>query len=332
MNKTPTSLVSDGVAVSAYAKLNLTLEVLGKRPDGYHAIRSIVVPVGLHDDVVVSVSGDGADGDVSLEVVADGADISRIGATGDNLAVRAARLFMERTGCHVPLAIRIVKRIPIGGGLGGGSADAAAVLVGLNSLVTRHPSLVTRHSSRVTPLSTADLMEMAAMLGSDIPSLVHGGTVVMEGRGEKVRPLAMVDGRSPIPALPVVLANPGVFVSTAEAYRAVRDDLTDTPILGTIYDSVSRGMDFASVAAALRNDLEDAVLPRHPEIADLAAAMRGAGARAVLMSGSGATVFALAEDDEEAERIMRALPAGCWRTLTRLLPDGVMAAHGPLEA
>ena len=355
MSATSTILPRLAITVPAYAKINLTLELLGVRPDGYHAIRSVVVPVELHDDVEISVHSSpvtrhsslattSSVGVPTLEVVADGVSLSNLGPDNKNLAVRAARLFLDRLGLkrgnreqgtgngptpfcilHSAFCIHIVKRIPLGGGLGGGSADAAAVLLGLNSLVTRHSSLV-------TPFSVPDLMEIGASLGSDIPAMVHGGTVLMEGRGEKVTPLRGPGGRSPLPSMAVLLANPGTHVSTAEAYRESSDVLTSSAFSCNILSSPHCVGSASACAAWLFNGLERAVFARHPEVADIAARLREAGAAAVLMSGSGATVFALADDEAEARRLARALPDGCWWTVTRTLPDGVMAAHGPLEA
>ena len=216
--------------------------------------------------------------------------------------------------------IRLTKRIPLGGGLGGGSADAAAVLVGLNSLFSE------------PPFSRAELAAMGAEIGSDIPAMVTGGTVMMEGRGEIVTPLRGPDGRSPLPSMAVLLANPGTHVSTAEAYRESNAVLTSSAFSCNILSSPNCVGSASACAAWLFNGLERAVFARHPEVAALAARLRQAGAAPVLMSGSGATVFALADDAAEAERLARALPDGCWWTVTRTLPDGVMAAHGPLEA
>ena len=332
VNAPLTTLARTTVSVPAYAKINLTLELLGVRPDGYHDLRSVVVPVELHDDVEISVSPASGDGrtafgqNLSLSVVADGVSLAALGPADSNLAVRAARLFLARIGeaesRDASFCIRLTK---LGGGLGGGSADAAAVLCGLNSLL---PSLAPGHS----PLATSELMEMGAELGSDIPAMVHGGTVLMEGRGERVSPLRGPDGRSPLPPLFVLLANPGTHVSTAEAYRETSAVLTSPAFSCNILSSPHCVGSASAFAAWLFNGLEGAVFARHPEVAALAARLREAGAPAVLMSGSGATVFALFDDAASAERVRRGLPPECWCTVTRLLPDGVMAAHGPLEA
>ena len=310
------------------------LELRGIRSDGYHALRSVVVPVELHDDVFLSASSSSASTDISLEVVADEIDVSAIGEPAKNLAVRAASLFLSRAGISLSLKIHIVKRIPLGGGLGGGSADAAAVLRGLNAMFAE------------PPFSLDELVSLAAELGSDIPSMVHGGTVLMEGRGEKVTALLGPDGRSPLPSFDIVLANPGINVSTAEAYRksdeiAARPSavkapenwlLTLTSFSCNILHSPNYGKSLADFSVILFNGLEEAVFALHPEIARLAARLKDEGATGVLMSGSGATVFALADGPETAERIRRKMSAECWCTVTRTLPDGVMAAHGPLEA
>ena len=342
VNAPLTTLSRTTVTVPAYAKINLTLELLGVRPDGYHDLRSVVVPVELHDDVEISVSPASGDGrtvfgqNLSLETIADGVSLANLGPAEKNLAVRAARLFLDSlcesksrdvSFCipHSAFCIHLTKRIPLGGGLGGGSADAAAVLRGLNTLL---PSLAPGHS----PLATSELMEMGAELGSDIPAMVHGGTVLMEGRGERVSPLRGPDGRSPLPPLFVLLANPGTHVSTAEAYRETSAVLTSPAFSCNILCSPHCVGSASAFAAWLFNGLEGAVFARHPEVAALAARLREAGAPAVLMSGSGATVFALFDDAASAERVRRGLPPECWCTVTRLLPDGVMAAHGPLEA
>ena len=289
------------MTIEAYAKINLTLEVLGTRPDGYHALRSVVIPTTLSDTIRLEKAN----------------GISSDFAGGDDLCVKAAKAILP-PGKGV--RIEIEKRIPSGGGLGGGSADAAAVLVGLNSLFPE------------PPFSRAELAAMGAEIGSDIPAMVTGGTVMMEGRGEVVTPVRGPDGCSPLPSMAVLLANPGTHVSTAEAYRESNAVLTSSAFSCNILSSPNCVGSASACAAWLFNGLERAVFARHPEVAALAARLRQAGAAAVLMSGSGATVFALADDAAEAERLARALPDGCWWTVTRTLPDGVMAAHGPLEA
>ena len=228
--------------LAAHAKINLTLEVLGTRPDGYHDLRSVVLPVPLHDDVEL------ARADALSVEMPGGLPPER------NLAWKAAEALRRATGCRLGARIRIVKRIPMGAGLGGGSADAAAVLNGLNELWG-------------LGLPKARLVALAAEVGSDVPALTFGGPVLMEGRGERVAPLA---ADYPLPDLArLVLCTPPVFVSTPEVFRAFRPS------------DRGRGA----------NDLQPAACRLHPEIAAALAALEAEGCTGVAMSGSGAAVF-----------------------------------------
>ena len=232
--------------LEAHAKINLTLEVLGVRSDGYHDLRSVVVPVPLHDDVVL-----------------EPADGVSVGMPGDlpqekNLAWRAAQALRRATGCTQGVRIRIVKRIPAGAGLGGGSADAAAVLTGLNELWG-------------LGLTQSRLCEIGATVGSDVPALALGGAVLMEGRGERVTPLADSPLRDfPLPDLSrLVLRTPPVFVSTPRVFAEFR----------------------ASDRGQGPNDLQPAACRLHPEILEALDALRAEGCAGVRMSGSGSSVF-----------------------------------------
>ena len=298
--------------IEAPAKINLTLEILGRRPDGYHEIRSLLMPLALADRIEIREAPREA-----LEVVPDGVEIAAIGPAEDNLAVRAASLVRQRAGVSQPLALRIVKRIPIGGGLGGGSADAAATLVALNRLWNLG-----------WPLGT--LLELGSQLGSDVPALVHGGAVRMEGRGERVA-AAWPEAAGRIPRMPVLLVNPGIAVSTAEVYRSCSGVLTAERNSYTIVHSALPGGDVTVAARGLFNGLEAGVFRKYPAVGRVAQLLKAAGAPGVLLSGSGASVFALVEDVGQGERIRRVLPGDCWSCLTWTLPDGVMAAHGFLE-
>ena len=229
--------------VEAHAKINLTLEVLGRRPDGYHELRSVVVPIPLHDDVVLEASDE-----ISVEMDALNAPQER------NLAWRAAQALRQATGCARGARISIVKRIPAGGGLGGGSADAAAVLNGLNELWGLH-------------LSKERLAEIGATVGSDVPALVWGGPVLMEGRGERVSPLPL-DVRVPDLAR-LVLRFPSVAASTPAVYAEFREE------------DRGRGA----------NDLQPAACRLYPEIAAALKALEAEGCEGVQMTGSGSTVF-----------------------------------------
>ena len=302
--------------IEATAKINLSLEILGQRPDGYHELRSIVTPVALADRVSLTLEGQG----IALVVHGEpGVDLGKLGPDEENLAFRAARLLQARHGAPDGVRIDILKRIPIGGGLGGGSADAAAVLTGLNQLCR-------------LGLSRARLRVLGAELGSDVPAMLHGGAVVMTGRGERVA--SVVTGvRRPIPGFWTVIANPGIFIPTCHAYRLCRStgDLTGRPDTYKNIRSSVRSGDVHRAAAALFNGLERGVFAAYPEVARLSARLRDAGGLGVLLSGSGASVFALVRDETHGEALRRRLDTGVWSVLTKTLPDGVMVAHGPLE-
>lgn len=329
-------------SIEAHAKVNIVLDVLGTRPDGFHDLRSIVMPVELHDDLEIEVGGPG--GGVAVEVVPDGVDVSHIGPAEDNLCVKAVKAYFAAIppcGTHraPEMRIHIVKRIPLGGGMGGGSADAAATLVALDWFAARGV-----FAGEVGPVGEKGLLEIAAEVGSDVPALLLGGAVLMEGRGEKVSRL-----RGVFPPVDLLLANPGVHVSTPAAFRAldagrssgscprnvppvVARLLTNPSDFGNILSSRNCGEALSGFTEMLYNGLEGAVFELHPEVALIAAKLREAGSKGVLMSGSGATVFALASSPEEAGILAESLPRGCRAVISRTVPDGVMAAHGPLEA
>ena len=308
--------LSKGLWIAAPAKVNITLEILGERPDGYHDLRSVVAPIALADRVELRPLP--ADGGVTLCVEADGVPMDAIGPAGRNLAVRAAELVRSRKGVAAGVAIRILKRIPIGGGLGGGSADAAAVINGLDLLWG-------------LGMGEEERMALGAELGSDVPAQVAGRAVLMEGRGERVTPVGG-DGGCVGGGIPIVLVNPGIAVSTAEVYRGCNGRLTSRAgICHNALSSIHR-RDSRALAQSLFNGLEAGVFAGHPEVGRLAALLRSAGALGVLMSGSGASVFGLVEDEAHGKRILAGLPGDVWCRTTAILPDGVMAAHGPLEA
>ena len=236
--------------VKAYAKINWTLEVLGVRPDGYHDLRSVVLPVALHDLVTL----DDADG---VTCLTEGLDVPQ----ERNLAYRAAVALKNATGCGAGVRIAIEKRIPSGAGLGGGSSDAAAVLNALNVMWGLN-------------LPCERLCEVAAEIGSDIPALVMGGPVLMEGRGERVRRiddgLLMDLGVADLPSPESIeVFCPGVFSSTPAVYGEFRES--------------DRGLG--------PNDLQPAALRLYPAIADALKLLEAKGLGRVTMSGSGSAVY-----------------------------------------
>lgn len=312
---------SAAVTVLAPAKINLTLEVFGKRPDGYHDLRSLVVPVSLYDTLTLTCTG-GAGLDVSCAVAGlPEGNHGLLPAAADNLAARAAQLLRDVTGYAGGARIEIKKEIPIGGGMGGGSADAAGTLVGLNRLWR-------------TGLTTDQLMELGARLGSDIPAMVYGKPVCMEGRGEKVRPVPChwFAGAQ----WWIVVVNPGFNVPTRDIYRRFRTGLTSPQetFINACF-ALERG-DVKLASASLQNSLEAVVFNKYPLLSILAERLKSAGAIGVLLSGSGASVFAVAAHHDQAlaieSQVKRELGPWLWTKVAQILPDSVMVAHGPLTA
>jgi 4-diphosphocytidyl-2-C-methyl-D-erythritol kinase len=267
-------------AFLAPAKVNLFLRVLGKRTDGFHEILSLMQPVSVFDEISVTLS-DGHGVTVSSDSIdAPGGE--------ENLCHKAAALFFWSTGYRFQADIAVKKVIPVGAGLGGGSSDAATVLMALNEMTG-------------IGLPDGALMELAARLGSDVPFFILKGAALAAGRGEKLQ-------RARLPELHYVLINPGIHVSTASAYSSL--DLTKTGENNTLLYSYEVPASQDGVVAALFNDLESVTLARHPEISALRETLKGAGARGALMSGSGSTVFGVFYSRAEAEQAYEALLPG----------------------
>lgn len=252
----------------AFAKVNLSLKVLHRRPDGFHEIRSVFQTIGLHDTL-----------SFEFEPARRGLEISLDDALGieDNLVARAARLFCEAKGVRGRLRMKLVKRVPMGGGLGGGSSDAATVLLALPALTGKGANL-------------PELMEMGGRLGSDVPFFLTGGTALGIGRGEELYPLPEA------PAQPLLVLAPAIHVSTPAAYRALgRPQLTSPGEFRklSIFQSFVWQAYFASDA---ENDFEDAVFQLHPELKRWQRKLERLGAQPARLSGSGAALFGVFPD------------------------------------
>ena len=263
------------VTVEANAKINLTLDILGKRPDGYHEVAMVMQTVGLHDTVTLEKRAQG----ISLNI-----NVPWLKADEKNLAWRAAALVQEEYGLTGGVHIELVKRIPIAAGLAGGSADAAAVLKGMSELYGLN-------------LSAKKLCELGARLGSDIPFCLLGGTMLATGRGEVLKRLP------DMPETWVVLVKPRISVSTAWAYQNY-DELGAErhPDNEAIQKEIARG-NRKGVAKLLCNVLESVTINKYDVIERYKQMMLDKGAMASMMSGSGPTVFALAQNREQAEEI-----------------------------
>jgi 4-diphosphocytidyl-2-C-methyl-D-erythritol kinase len=272
------------------AKVNLTLEILGKRADGYHEIATVMQAVDLSDRITLDDADD-------LELRSSARDVP---ADSRNLALRAAETLRQAAGVRGGVRITLAKYIPVAAGLGGGSSDAAGVLIGLNRLWRLR-----------WPLERLD--EVAATLGSDVPFFLRGGAAVATGRGEKVEPLR---GRS----LALVLVNPRFPASTAEMYARLTPAMySDGGATKALVGSLGRSA--ARIAASLYNGMDAAATGVFPQIAQMRAALLAAGALGALMSGSGPTVFGVARSYEQARQIRARVARGSWecwavRTLT----------------
>ncbi|MFZ3073199.1 MAG: 4-(cytidine 5'-diphospho)-2-C-methyl-D-erythritol kinase [Thermodesulfobacteriota bacterium] len=283
--------MGDKIDILCPAKVNLFLKVMGKRDDGYHEIISLMQPVELFDEIILTVSdGDG----ITLKC-----DTASIPSGQENLAWKAADLFLRETAIKRAVSIVLKKRIPSGGGLGGGSSDAAGVLMGLNEILG-------------AGLNEERLKLIASLLGSDVPFFILKGPAFAYGRGEILE-------RATLPLLYYVLINPGIHISTAWAYGnlSLTKKTKDNILI------VSKGLveSKEKIAGLLENDLEGAVIGEYPVIAVLKGLLLDCGAKGALMSGSGSTVFGLFFEEREAEeaitRLKGKLPANCEIFLAR---------------
>lgn len=264
------------LTLSANAKINLTLDILGTREDGYHEVAMIMQEISLHDTLSMGKINQG----ISLTIAIEGQK-GTLPADESNLCWKAAALVQKEYNLQEGVEIHLTKRIPMAAGLAGGSADAAAVLKGMNHLFR-------------LGMTEARLCELGARLGSDIPFCIMGGTMLATGRGEVLTRLPS------FPRLSVVLAKPPVGVSTAWAYKTY-DAGYDGPhpdneaMLEAIH-----GGDAHKAASLLCNVLEGVTETEHPVIADYKRLMMEHGAMASMMSGSGPTVFGLVREKQQA--------------------------------
>jgi 4-diphosphocytidyl-2-C-methyl-D-erythritol kinase len=265
----------------AYAKLNLTLDVLGKRPDGYHDIKSVMQGISLRDDIEIDV-GTGK----PWKLLCDKPDIP---TDETNLAWKAAKLFFNTIGKDPDgLEIRIVKRIPAQAGLGGGSADAAAVLRALN-----------RHYD--APFSLPALAELGSKIGSDVPFCVLCGTAIAEGRGDRLRPLP------DMPDCIFVICKPDFSVSTPALYRVIDEKAIAKRPDHTAMERAVLAGDLGAIAENLCNVFDPIVTEEHLELNYIKSIFNSYGAVGYQMTGSGSAVFAIVDSFEFAAVICNML-------------------------
>ena len=269
--------------IKAPAKINLSLDVLHKRPDGYHEVEMVMTTIDLADRIELSL--------LNRDSIKIHSQNRFVPDDQRNLAYQAALLLKERFNVKQGVSIAIEKTIPVAAGLAGGSSDAAATLRGLNKLWG-------------LGLSLDELATLGAEIGSDVSFCVYGGTALATGRGEIIKQL---------PAPPtcwVVLAKPFIGVSTAEIYRRLKIDGLTHPNTSEMIHAI-KDKDFTKVCNNVGNVLEEVTLGLHPEVAQIKDQMKRFGADAVLMSGSGPTVFSLVEHDSRMHRIYNGLRGFC---------------------
>ncbi len=264
----------DSIQMKAYGKINLSLDVTGKRPNGYHDVRMIMQTVGIYDLIVLTKT--------DKPGITVTTNLSFLPVDENNLVYKAAKLLMDEFDIKCGISINLKKNIPVAAGMAGGSSDAAAVLVGVNNMFGLN-------------LSKKDLMERGVKLGADIPYCVMRGTALAEGIGEVLTPL------SPMPDCYILIAKPHISVSTAFVYKNLKlDTIEKHPDVDKVAECIEAG-DLTGVALNMDNILETVTVPAYPVINDLKNMMKENGAINSMMSGSGPTVFGIYDDKKKAE-------------------------------
>ena len=271
------------IRLKARAKINLGLDVVRKREDGYHEVRMIMQTINLYDKIVLRKQEEAG--------IRVRTNLSYLPANEDNLVYKAARLLMDEFAVEEGVSIDLNKYIPVAAGMAGGSSDAAAVLVGVNRMFD-------------LGLTGHQLMERAVKIGADVPFCVMRGTALAEGIGEKLTPLPMM------PKCHILIAKPKVYVSTKFVYGNLRaGELTFHPDIDGQVEALREG-NLKKLAALMGNVLETVTIPEYPVIEEIKQSMMKHGALNAMMSGSGPTVFGLFEEKDAAEKAYRELMEG----------------------
>lgn len=273
--------MSDILKLKALAKINLGLDVLGKRENGYHDVRMVMQTIYLYDNVTLQKTEEPG---IQLAT-----NLFYLPVDEKNIAYKAAKMLMEEFRIQGGVKIILDKHIPVAAGMAGGSSNAAAVLVGMNRLFR-------------LGLSEQDLMERGVQLGADVPYCVMRGTVLAEGIGEILTPLA------PLPKCYILVAKPSISVSTKTVYEKLdAHEIADHPDIDGVIAGLKAG-DLQMVAGAMGNVLERVTVEDYPIIDEIKTVMKNAGALNGMMSGSGPTVFGIFDDKEKmryAARVLR---------------------------
>lgn len=268
------------ISLKALAKINLGLDVVRRREDGYHEVRMIMQTIHLYDRLDIKRTKESG---IQIQT-----NLSFLPVNENNLIYKAAKLLMDEFSITDGVSVKLDKRIPVAAGMAGGSTDAAAMLFGMNRLFS-------------LGLTKRQLMERGVQIGADVPYCIMRGTALAEGIGEELSPLA------PMVKCPVLIAKPSISVSTKFVYQNLKlDDTTVHPDIDLLIEDI-KAKNLYDIAAHMGNVLETVTIPNYPVIDEIKKHMLSHGAVGAMMSGSGPTVFGLFDDEDTAKKAYKAM-------------------------
>lgn len=271
---------NNDISLKALAKINLGLDVVRRREDGYHEVRMIMQTIYLYDRLDIKRTQEPG---IQIQT-----NLSFLPVNENNLIYKAAKLLMDEFSITDGVSVKLDKRIPVAAGMAGGSTDAAAMLIGVNRLFS-------------LGLTKRQLMERGVQIGADVPYCIMRGTALAEGIGEELSPLP------PMVKCPVLIAKPSISVSTKFVYQNLKlDDTTIHPDIDRLIDDI-KAKNLHDIAAHMGNVLETVTIPNYPVIDEIKKHMLSNGAVGVMMSGSGPTVFGLFDDEDTAKKAYKAM-------------------------
>lgn len=271
---------NNDISLKALAKINLGLDVVRRREDGYHEVRMIMQTVQLYDRLDIKRTQEPG---IQIQT-----NLSFLPVNENNLIYKAAKLLMDEFSITDGISVKLDKRIPVAAGMAGGSTDAAAMLFGMNRLFS-------------LGLTKRQLMERGVQIGADVPYCIMRGTALAEGIGEELSPLP------PMVKCPVLIAKPSISVSTKFVYQNLKlDDTTIHPDIDRLIDDI-KAKNLHDIAAHMGNVLETVTIPNYPVIDEIKKHMLSNGAVGAMMSGSGPTVFGLFDDEDTAKKAYKAM-------------------------
>ncbi len=271
---------NNDISLKALAKINLGLDVVRRREDGYHEVRMIMQTIQLYDRLDIKRTQEPG---IQIQT-----NLSFLPVNENNLIYKAAKLLMDEFSITDGVSVKLDKRIPVAAGMAGGSTDAAAMLIGMNRLFS-------------LGLTKRQLMERGVQIGADVPYCIMRGTALAEGIGEALSPLP------PMVKCPVLIAKPSISVSTKFVYQNLKlDDTTIHPDIDRLIDDI-KAKNLHDIAAHMGNVLETVTIPNYPVIDEIKKHMLSNGAVGAMMSGSGPTVFGLFDDEDTAKKAYKAM-------------------------